>query len=176
VGPASIRDATLDDARAIAEVHVASWRWAYPGLMPDELLAELSVDEREKRMLVQLKGPDTTVLVAEMEDTGIVGFASMGPSRDDDAEHLAGELYAIYLLHSATGSGVGRSLLERSIARLRGTGFSRTTAWVLASNQRARSFYEREGWVWDGSRSEHRFDCASLPIVRYRIDLRRVDL
>ena len=43
----TVRGATADDARAIAEVHVASWRWAYRGQVPDRILDELSVDERE---------------------------------------------------------------------------------------------------------------------------------
>ena len=41
-----IREATPDDARAIAEVHVASWRWAYRGDLPAEFLDGLSVDDR----------------------------------------------------------------------------------------------------------------------------------
>jgi len=42
-----IRPATPEDARAIAEVHVASWRYAYRGLLPDDVLDRLSVEERE---------------------------------------------------------------------------------------------------------------------------------
>ena len=41
-----IRDAELRDARGIAEVHVRSWQTAYAGIVPDEDLAQLSVDER----------------------------------------------------------------------------------------------------------------------------------
>ena len=43
-----LRDATAADAHALATVHVASWRAAYRGLMPDEVLAGLSVPEREQ--------------------------------------------------------------------------------------------------------------------------------
>jgi hypothetical protein len=43
-----IRDAELRDARGIAEVHVRSWQAAYAGIVPDEDLAQLSVDEREQ--------------------------------------------------------------------------------------------------------------------------------
>jgi hypothetical protein len=43
-----IRDAELRDARGIAEVHVRSWQTAYAGIVPDEDLAQLSVDEREQ--------------------------------------------------------------------------------------------------------------------------------
>ena len=40
-----IRPATEADARTIAEIHVAGWVAAYRGMVPDELLASLSVDE-----------------------------------------------------------------------------------------------------------------------------------
>jgi len=43
-----IREATSDDARAIAEVHMASWRWAYRGDLPAEFLDGLTVDDRER--------------------------------------------------------------------------------------------------------------------------------
>ena len=42
-----IRLATLADARAIAELHVASWRAAYVGILPPAYLEGLSVEERE---------------------------------------------------------------------------------------------------------------------------------
>jgi hypothetical protein len=41
------RDAELRDAGGIAKVHVRSWQAAYAGIVPDEDLAQLSVDQRE---------------------------------------------------------------------------------------------------------------------------------
>ena len=43
-----IRDAELRDARGIAEAHVRSWQAAYATIVPDEDLAQLSVDQREQ--------------------------------------------------------------------------------------------------------------------------------
>lgn len=42
-----VRRATADDARAIAEVQVATWRAAYVHLFPAQVLESLSVDEHE---------------------------------------------------------------------------------------------------------------------------------
>jgi hypothetical protein len=39
-----IRPATLADAAAIAKVHVEAWRETYRGLVPDSVLAGLSVE------------------------------------------------------------------------------------------------------------------------------------
>ena len=42
----TIRRATVDDADAIATVHIASWRGAYAGIVPDAFLASLDVAAR----------------------------------------------------------------------------------------------------------------------------------
>ncbi|HEY6566350.1 MAG TPA: GNAT family N-acetyltransferase [Actinomycetota bacterium] len=167
----TIRTATVEDARAIAEIHVASWRWAYRGEMSEAFLKDLDVDAREIRWRGTIQEAGTTVLVGGVDDIDRVGFSCVGPSRDDDAREGDGELHAIYLLQEATGVGLGRALLEGANSILRDSGYRRATAWVLESNVRARTFYERARWTWDGSRSEHRFDCANLPIVRYVFDL-----
>lgn len=41
-----IRSATLDDAAGIAEVHVASWRWAYTGLLPQAAIDQRTFERR----------------------------------------------------------------------------------------------------------------------------------
>jgi RimJ/RimL family protein N-acetyltransferase len=168
----AIRAAVPADARAIAEVHVAAWRWAYRGEMSSAFLAGLSVDEREAdwRRWIGSFEPGTGALVAE-DDGRIVGFCSFGPSRDDDATPTRGEVLTLYLLEASAGTGVGRALFTRANDRLRALGYERAVLWVMASNTRSRRFYERAGWAWDGTTSAHRFDCEHLPIVRYVVEL-----
>jgi ribosomal protein S18 acetylase RimI-like enzyme len=168
----TIRAAVPSDARAIAEVHVASWRWAYRGQLPDEYLDRLSVEEREAQWTSAIADlpHGAGVLVAE-ESGRIVGFVEHGPTGDDDADDSTGEILAIYLLENAIGRGTGRSLLIEALGGLRYGGFRRATLWVLASNDAARRFYEKAGWVWDGTTSTHDFECGNLPIVRYALDL-----
>jgi GNAT superfamily N-acetyltransferase len=169
-----IRPATREDARAIAEVHVASWRAAYRGLLPDAYLDRLSVDEREAQRREHLDDPSEAwgTLVAE-EDGRVVGFATFGPSRDEDAPPGTGEVPAIYLDPAVVGTGVGRDLFAETTTGLRHAGYGRATLWVLEANDRARRFYEKAGWTWDGSTSSHYFDCANEPMVRYAVDLSR---
>jgi hypothetical protein len=45
--PIEIVKAQLSDARAIAEVHVASWKTTYRGIVDDAFLDQLSVHDRE---------------------------------------------------------------------------------------------------------------------------------
>jgi len=69
--PPSVRDARSADAPGIAEVHVASWRAAYAGQLPDGFLRKLSVDERTRswRSRIAARRADETVLVAVRGDT-----------------------------------------------------------------------------------------------------------
>ena len=101
----------------------------------------------------------------------VVGFCHFGPCRDDDATERIGEILSIYLREEVAGRGIGRQLFASANDRLRELGYQRATLWVMASNTRSRGFYERAGWSWDGTTSEHRFDCANVPIVRYAADL-----
>lgn len=164
----SIRSAAASDARGIAEVHVASWRDTYRGLMPDEVLDGLSVDERAlgwARLLDSVNAP--AVLVAE--DGGrIVGFATTGdPQEDPDRDEGVGELHAIYLAPEAKGRGIGRALMERAEADLAGAGYREAMLWVVEANTATRRFYEIAGWSHDGG---HKTVCQGVPApsVRYR--------
>ena len=169
---ALIRVARPEDARPVAEVHVESWRHTYRGVLPDEYLDRLSVDDREAMWQRVFADPDpkSGALVAEASGR-IVGFASFGPSRDEDVPDGTGEVPAIYVEPAVLGTGVGRELFEAVASALRGSGFTRAALWVLAANTSARRFYEKAGWSWDGAVSTHMFDCANEPVVRYAVDL-----
>jgi ribosomal protein S18 acetylase RimI-like enzyme len=173
--PFVVRDATLADARAIAEVHVRSWQAAYRGLLPDDLLESLSAPDREAmwRMSLARPAPGNGCLVAE-EEGDVIGFAAFGPARKDHiaAPPDAGEVYAIYLAPERFGRGVGRTLLSLATDRLREAGFRSAVLWVLEANERARGFYELMGWRVDGATTTERIDCLNLPTVRYAVALR----
>ncbi len=141
-----VRPAELDDAAAIARVHVATWRTAYRGLLPDDFLASLDeawYAERWRRTLGDTSG---RVYIAEAAGA-VVGFASGGRERAGE-DGYEGELYAIYILDEAHGRGHGRRLLQAVAGGLRELGLRDMIVWVLRDNQAARRFYERLGGVY----------------------------
>jgi GNAT superfamily N-acetyltransferase len=165
----AIRVATVSDARSIAEVQVAGWKAAYRGLMPDSVLDGLSVPQREtiwQRVIAEQK---FQLLVAE-EGGKIVGFVDFGPSRDADAgSAFTGEILAIYVDPNRWHEGIGQGLLETALSGLKSAGFSEATIWVLDSNARARVFYERAGFSFDGAtKREIVGGNAEIQEVRYR--------
>jgi GNAT superfamily N-acetyltransferase len=140
-----VRFALLDDAAAIVEVHVASWRTTYKGIFSDTLLDTLSVDKREQswRETLALPEPNSVTLVACNVDGSIVGFISGGAERTGRLGY-EGELYAIYLLQLAQRQGLGTLLVKHFVRELRARGFGSMAVWVLAANP-FRKFYESLG-------------------------------
>jgi GNAT superfamily N-acetyltransferase len=167
-----IREATIADARPIAEIHVRAWRGAYRGQVPDDFLDALSVEDRLGQHEWTIRNPrETWRLWVVEDDGGVIGFAVTGPSEDADADERTGEVYAIYLEPDRVGTGFGRTLFAHAVEDLRARGFTTATLWVLETNERARRFYETAGWTPDGTTASERFDCAMLPTVRYRASL-----
>jgi GNAT superfamily N-acetyltransferase len=148
-----LRDATPADARAIAAVSVASWRAAYRGLMPDDVLAGLSVHDRERNWSDALSADEspTSVVVATVADA-VVGFAAGGPPLVpvDRADPSLGDLYALYVDPDRWGCGIGARLHAAVLDRLRARGYTSAGLWILDGNQRALRFYVRHGWTDTG--------------------------
>lgn len=139
----SIRGALVDDARAIARVHVAAWRSTYQGIVADEILGALSEDDRTRRWSELLQRSDQVAWVAEVEGRGIVGCINGGPEREG-REDYRGELYSIYVLAEWQAKGIGRRLTAALARWLIDDGFGTMLAWVLEANPATR-FYESLG-------------------------------
>ena len=87
-----IRLAKSADADAIAAVHVRGWQAAYRGYFPDDFLDGLSVADRAERWVAWLADAAQPTAVYETP-AGIVGFVSIGPSRDSGASSATGECF-----------------------------------------------------------------------------------
>ncbi len=161
-----IRRARRDDARAIARVHVASWRAAYRGLLPQSYLDRMSTTA-----LAQRWRDREAVWVAEV-DGKVVGFSLLGPCRHDAAlAGFAGEVTMLYVHADYTGDGFGQALLELSLDELARQQYFWVVVWVVEGNRAARSFYERRGLRLDGARRDDEFDGTRVPVVRYAAPL-----
>ena len=160
----TIRPATTTDAEAIARVDIASWRGAYSEILSDSYLASLDITDRAGQWTAAVTARDTTVLVAE-DESGTVGFTSVGPSRDEDAEPGDLEIYAIYLHPRAWGSGVARDLMRTVLDGLHS---GSVTLWILEGNERAQHFYRRHGFQHDGTERIDEIGGQPLTQLRFR--------
>jgi ribosomal protein S18 acetylase RimI-like enzyme len=158
-----VRLATADDADGIARVQERGWQGAYRHIFPPEKLDRGGfIDPERWRARLRTPPPGWTTLVAAADE--VVGFASIGPSRDEEG---LGELYAIYVDPDAWDTGAGRALMERAEQHL-AEEYDEATLWVLEDNARARRFYAVAGWSPDGAAKEGRWFDLSVIEVRYR--------
>ncbi|MHB0927665.1 MAG: GNAT family N-acetyltransferase [Candidatus Nanopelagicales bacterium] len=167
---ATVRVALPGDAEAVSRVHVLSWQAAYAGLLPADFLAALSVERRLQwwsQELVEPHIPESRTYVLDIAGA-VAGFANLGPGRADEDRQTPEqwELYAIYLLPEHWGAGNGRLLLETALGSIPRT-VRDVSLWVMEPNARARAFYERHGFHWDGTRREHELGGQPVIAVRY---------
>jgi GNAT superfamily N-acetyltransferase len=162
-----VRAAVPADAHDVARVHVRSWQTAYRGLIDQDYLDGLEPEVLANRYTfgrVGLRMPSTLVAV---DGSTICGLATTGLGRDFDLPNF-GELMAIYVDPAYVRTGVGRLLMTAARERLRLVGVAGALLWVLDGNVRARRFYERDGWRFDGACRTETFGGLPVDQVRYR--------
>ncbi len=150
----SIRRARPSDAISIGSVHVAAWRSAYPGILPDGFLARLSVPRQAAHYDSAIRSPSIGVFVASASGSDvppgsgsrIIGFATAGRARGGEfTRRLAeGEVETLYVLDDWHDRGVGRKLMRAAGAHLAEIGCKSCFVWVLRNNP-SRWFYQRLG-------------------------------
>lgn len=164
---AHIRHAIVSDARAIAKIHVSSWQVIYRGHIPDNVLDDLSIDEREKLWKSLLEN-NACIIVLE-DNNNLVGFVSCCLSRDEDADPVTvAEISVIYLNPDKWRKGFGKMLCDAAIDELRKSGYAEVTLWVLEKNQQARQFYEKMGFISSSEIKMDQRDGYTLREIRYR--------
>lgn len=174
-----MRDAVPSDAAALGALHVACWHETYTGLLPDEMLAGLSVERRVEmwcRILGNPSASGNTVVFVVHQHGRIVGFGSGGPQRDGALldSGYDGEIGAIYVARSHQRQGIGhllmaamaRSMLDREVAA--------ASLWVLRENLAARSFYESLDGEIVGQKREDRPGATLFDVAYGWRDLTRL--
>ncbi len=134
-----IRKAIVDDALIISEISVDTWKKAYDGLLPQELLAGRKVDEKRINSWKEnILNSDYTVLV--YEDEKICGYLWGGKKRDDiDVPY---EIYAIYVNPKYQRAGIGQALIKEYKKQINNQPFY---LYMLKGNVSASAFYKKMG-------------------------------
>lgn len=167
-----MREAAVDDAGDIARIQVRAWQAAYGGILPAQLLDDLSPNLREQTWRGTLlgQGDPAFTLLAEDDATTTTGFCCIAvPSRDDDAGQGTAEIAAAYVDPASWGIGVGRSLIEHGLARLAPDSWDAVTLWTFLRNAHGRAFFARCGFRLDGKHGVH--EASGVKTARMRLSL-----
>ncbi|MBI2785677.1 MAG: GNAT family N-acetyltransferase [Legionella longbeachae] len=153
-----IRTATLYDAEAIARIHLCSWQKMYKDFIPEDILQNLSLNERSQQWHDFIK-QKIKVLVMEI-DNQIIGFASICAF---DADNSMGEISAIYLHPDYWRMGFGTKLCQAAISELANLGYSKILLWVFEANIQAQKFYDSLGFsAANSTKLEEFYDGGAL--------------
>ena len=146
-----IRQASREDAPAIARIINESWRAAYAGIVPQDALNALSDEKKQRQLETGLdRFPEMAYYLLEIDGTP-VGAASLHPTRDKDLPST-GEFSFFYLPPAHWRGGYGTQLLTCVEREAKARGFAQICCWTLAENARAIAFYEKNGYRRDGAR------------------------
>jgi ribosomal protein S18 acetylase RimI-like enzyme len=151
-----IRRARPQDANGMGLAHVAAWRSAYAGILPEAYLSNLSAVREaafyQRGIAGRQNGHAAFVAVAAEEDMPpgsrtppgglVVGFVTGGRSRRP--EMAEGEVETLYVMDDWREQGLGRRLMRAMAAHLHALHCRNAFVWVLADNP-SRWFYERLG-------------------------------
>lgn len=170
----TIRRALVADAETVGRIHVESWKVAYRGIMPDDVIARTDLAYRTALWKERIADQEWPVFLIE-EQGKCVAFCQMVPTKDsDDNPQRVGHITSLHVLPELRGRGFGRVLMDHVLGEFRRRRFSEVTLWVLEQNRDARRFYETCGFRVDGGMRP--YPKTNVPEVRYRIRLSNASL
>lgn len=143
----NVRNAEFEDVKHLSHIMVQSFRSAFSGFISGETLASCTREENCRQLLEGiwregtmhfLVGETSGMLVWQETDTGA-------------------EIVAIHSLPESWGTGLGHAMLAEALRRI---GDRPVHLWAFRENIRARRFYEKHGFYWDGAERVSEFDGA----------------
>ena len=167
----TVRKVLPEEASEYAVCHTNCWRAAYKNIIPNEYLDNMLSDmeqitERTRQRICESSGDEYNFITLDDKIIGKLGYSHC---RDEDKIN-AGEIHAIYLLPEFWDKGYGRQTMEYTLSKLKDMGFNEVIIWVLEENIRARMFYEKFGFKFDGTTKEI---IIGKPLIEVRYNLRR---
>lgn len=143
-------------------LHALGWRSAYRDSIPADYLAREITDERWVSVFRQNHAEGRYHGLLLYDGDAPLCCAVYGPARVDQSAgntvcsfsspDLAawGELVSLYAHPDRWGQGYGSMVMEEILKRMRTAGSPGCFLYVLRENDRARRFYEKHGFTWDG--------------------------
>jgi GNAT superfamily N-acetyltransferase len=172
----AVRDAKPDDAGEIARIQLVTWRTAYTGILPAEVLDGLDEPAAGLAWRHTIEhGPATVFVATEGEWT--VGFGAAGPAPEEESADAAGTppddaasvaLVSTLLVEPRWGRrGHGGRLLAAAASAMRDNGCTRGICWVPVADSASLAFYRRAGWEPDGT--ARTLDAGGRPVRELRL-------
>ena len=143
----TVRNAAFEDMKQLGHIMSVSFRSAFSEFVTQDTLDACA---REENCTELLEG-----IFREGKVHFLIGEHS-GMLAWQEAEDGA-EIIAIHSLPESWGTGLGRAMLTEALNQI---GNRPDFLWAFKDNARARRFYEKHGFCWDGAERVSQFDGA----------------
>ena len=142
-----VRNANFDDIKRLGHIMSVSFHTAFADFVTQQTLDACA---REDNCIALLEGiyREGKVHFLVGENSGMLAWQNA----DNGAE-----IIAIHSLPESWGSGLGQAMLEEAMKQI---GEKPVFLWAFKENNRARRFYEKHGFCWDGTERVSEFDGA----------------
>lgn len=137
-----IRNVRNDDLMQIADIGVRGWQMAYRGIIDDEYLDNMSVEERYQRLKNNYHENQFTV--AELNGK-IVGFCRYTLNNSSNDKNADGEITVLYVEPELKHNGIGTLIFKYVINEFKKNKNHRIILGCLKENYPSRKFYEKMG-------------------------------
>lgn len=142
-----IKTAEFEDMKRLGHIMTVSFRTAFADFVAAQTMETCA---REDACIAVLEGifQEGKVHFLIGDDSGMLAW--------QETENAA-EIIAIHSLPETWGSGLGSAMLTEALMQI---GNRCVFLWAFKENYRARRFYEKHGFQWDGAERVSEFDGA----------------
>ena len=112
-----------------------------------------SLEETRENVLKHIKR--NTPRYIAVKDNTVVGWCEVLPNKGEGFTH-SGKIDTMGVLSAYRGHGIGKNLMNATLHAAEQIGIERVELLVYASNKNAISFYEKAGFVCEGTKRKAR--------------------
>jgi GNAT superfamily N-acetyltransferase len=138
----------LDDASAVAALHIETWRDTYRGIIPDSKLDALNQKDSEStwmRILTQGDPKWCLQSIGAFQNGELLGIAGAGKPREDWG--YDSELWAVNVPRRFQKRGAGKALVRDCVRHALSFGARSMYLYCAIGNENAMQFYRYFGAV-----------------------------
>lgn len=142
-----VRSVTGEDIPLISHIMVTSFRTAFADFVTAQTM-DACADPQNCSAMLEAVYQEGKMHFLLADNRGFLCWREDGD---------AAEIVAVHSLPESWGTGVGKAMLEAALEQL---GPRPVYLWAFRDNIRARRFYEKHGFHWDGRERVSKFDGA----------------
>lgn len=142
-----VRNAEFEDMKQLGHIMAVSFRTAFAEFVSQKTLDDCAQEDNCAALLEHVYQSGKVYFLIG-ENSGMLAWQNV-----EDAA----EIIAIHSLPESWGTGLGHAMLVEALKQI---GERPVFLWAFKDNKRARRFYEKHGFRWDGSQRLSEFDGA----------------